>query len=217
MRKTTKQRLITGLAGFLLFSAQSAVQEPSALVQEFAAIQAGSFTTAEQAATEPGYAVVEAEVVRIWPERNDGLWMYQEQAILAAGEKLYKDGKSKPYFQRVFRLLQMDDGRLVRENYELKDPAAVVGAYTSPKQMNALSPEDLVLGGCANQIERVASGYWRAHIHTCPNTYRGATHMTSKSVYTPDTLANWDRGFDAAGNVVWGPTSGGYIFKRKTR
>ena len=146
-------------------------------MRELAALQAGSFTTAAQATMSPSYAEVEAEIVRIWPDRDDGVWMYQEQAILAAGDKIYK--KKTP--------------------------------------LDGLSPDDLILGGCANQLERVADGYWRAHIATCPNTYRGATHMTSLSVYTSDTLANWDRGFDAAGNVVWGPEDGGYIFKRQSR
>lgn len=194
-----------------------AMAQDNALLQEFAALQAGSFTTAAQATVSPSYAVVEAEIVRIWPDRDDGVWMYQEQAILAAGDKIYKDGKAKPYFQRVFRLLDMGGGRLVRENYELKDAAQVAGAYKKKTPLDGLSPDDLILGGCANQLERVADGYWRAHIATCPNTYRGATHMTSLSVYTSDTLANWDRGFDAAGNVVWGPEDGGYIFKRQSR
>lgn len=189
----------------------------SALALEFSSMQGGSFTSAEQAATDPGYAVVEAEIVRIWPSREDGLWMYQEQAIIAAGDTIYENGKANPYFQRVFRILKMDDGRLVRENYELSDPSAAVGAYKDPTKFNDLSRDDLILGGCANQIERVASGYWRAHITTCPNSYKGATHMTSLSVYTPNSFANWDRGFDAAGTVVWGPANGGYIFKRKTQ
>ncbi|MEO0412586.1 MAG: chromophore lyase CpcT/CpeT [Pseudomonadota bacterium] len=207
-------RLVVAATALL---ASSPTYGQSTLAQEFASIQGGSFTTAQQAATDPRYAVVEAEVVRIWPSREDGLWMYQEQAILAAGDKIYENAKAQPYFQRIFRLLKMGDGRLVRENYELSDPSVAIGAYKKPASLDELSPDDLVLGGCANQIERVASGYWRAHIATCPNTYKGATHMASFSVYTPNSFANWDRGFDAAGSVVWGPASGGYIFKRKTQ
>jgi hypothetical protein len=27
-------------------------------------------------------------------------------------------------------------------------------------------------------------------------------------------MVNWDRGFDAHGNLVWGPAAGGYRFRR---
>ena len=38
--------------------------------------------------------------------------------------------------------------------------------------------------------------------------------MLSLAIIAPDTYANWDRGFDTAGVPVWGPTDGGYLFRR---
>lgn len=196
-------------------TSQSVSAQVTDVTREFAQLTGGSFTTAAQAKDDPAYAEVEAEVVRIWQDRTDGIWMYQEQAIISYEGKGSPEAKSRPYFQRIFRLMTTGDKILVRENYELADPKIAVGAYKDPSKLSNITPKDLILGGCANRIERVAKGYWRANITTCANTYRNATHMTSLSVYTDDTLANWDRGFDAEGNVVWGPESGGYIFKRK--
>lgn len=209
------QTLIQTAAIFALGTLTSAAAQRSRTADEFAALTAGSFTTAAQAQDDATYAQVEAEVVRIWPERTDGIWMYQEQAIISYEGKVIPGAKERPYFQRIFRLMATGDKILVRENYELADPKSVVGAYKDRSKLAGLTPEALILGGCSNRIERVAKGYWRANIATCANTYKNATHMTSLSVYTDDTLANWDRGFDLSGKVVWGPEGGGYIFKRK--
>lgn len=206
--------VLMAFAAFIL-TTSSAFAQITDVTREFANLTAGSFTTAAQAKDDAAYAEVEAEVVRIWPDRTDGIWMYQEQAIISYEGKGSPEAKSRPYFQRIFRLMTTGDKILVRENYELADPSVAVGAYKDPAKLASITPKDLILGGCANRIERVAKGYWRANITTCANTYKDATHMTSLSVYTDDTLANWDRGFDANGKVVWGPEGGGYIFKRK--
>lgn len=210
----TLKPLILAVSAFMV-TTQGSFAQITDVTREFAALTSGSFTTAAQAKEDAAYAEVEAEVVRIWPDRTDGIWMYQEQAIISYEGKAAPGAKSRPYFQRIFRLMTTGDKILVRENYELADPKIAVGAYKTPEKLAGITPKDLILGGCANRIERVAKGYWRANITTCANTYRDATHMTSLSVYTSDTLANWDRGFDATGKVVWGPEGGGYIFKRK--
>lgn len=192
----------------------SQAQETSTALQ-FAAASAGSFSNVSQATGNAAYDTVEAEVVRIWPDRTDGIWMYQEQAILAVNDAPLANGKTRPYFQRIFRLLGTGGKTVVRENYELPNRKTYIGAYQNPTLFGELDPKSLILGGCGNQIVRVAKGYWRTTMEPCANTYKGATHMTSLSVYTPDTMVNWDRGFDASGAVVWGPPDGGYIFKRQ--
>jgi hypothetical protein len=180
-------------------------------LDEYARIAPGSYTTAAQAKRDDRYDTVEAEVVRIWPERTDGLWFYQEQAIINREGLTPSQAKAQPYFQRVGRVHRQKDGTLRRDNHVIKNAKAFVG------KPETLKFEDLGPTGCHNILDRVAVGYWTARTENCRNSYRGAAEMRSISVQTADAYANWDRGFSADGKLVWGPTDGGYIFVKKRR
>jgi hypothetical protein len=182
---------------------------------ELIRLTAGSYTSVEQAKASPTeYSVVESEIVRIWPQAKGKLWFYQENAILETDGKA-GPGKGKPYFQRVFSIEAMADGRFRREVYELKEPAKSVGAWATAAPLGDLSPEALGPQGCHTVMTRVASEVWLSQTEDCKNDWRGAVGMIGIGIRTADLSANWDRGVDKDGNQVWGPTGGGYIFKRK--
>ncbi len=181
-------------------------------LMELSELLTGSFTSAEQAASSEGYLEVEAEAVRIWPERSDGLWLYREQAILSDG-----GAKDRPYFQRIVHVFDAE-GEIVREIYLLPEPAAFVGAYGEPARFDDLAPEDLSQrSGCRVTYARVAQNIWYGETGegTCPSSHRGASTMIGRGIVSPEFVANWDRGFDAEGALVWGPAAGGYIFRRQ--
>ncbi|MGJ3231684.1 MAG: chromophore lyase CpcT/CpeT [Oceanicaulis sp.] len=199
---------LTAAALSVAASAAAAAQEPA---EELAGVLAGSFTSLEQCATE-GWGCVESELVRIWPERTDGVWLYQENAWLGDDpQSADMSAKQRPYFQRLVRLASDGEGRVLRTIYSLTDPAAVAGAYADP---SALTHDMVGEASCSGPVERIAAGYWVADFPTCPSGLRGAVRTHSRSIHTPDSFANWDRGFDPEGNVMWGPASGGYVFKR---
>jgi hypothetical protein len=183
--------------------------------EELIRLTAGSYTSAEQAAALPKeYSVVESEIVRIWPSVEDKLWFYQENAILKTdGEP--GPGKDKPYFQRVFSIEAMADGRFRREVFELKEPAKAVGAWREAEPLAGLSPAMLGPEGCHTVMTRVAAEVWLSQTEDCKNDWRGAVGMIGIGIRTPELSANWDRGVDRDGNQVWGPRGGGYIFKRR--
>jgi hypothetical protein len=182
----------------------------------YAKVAVGSFSSAQQSARDPRYDAVEAEVVRIWPERNDGLWLYQEQAIVGGAGDAPGRSKAQPYFQRVGHVYLLPDGRLRRDNYTLREPVRFVGFGRLP---GAREPrfEDLGPAGCYNLIEKAAEGHYVGRVDQCRNSYKGAATMTSLAISAHDRYVNWDRGFDVAGNLVWGPAEGGYIFDRVKR
>jgi hypothetical protein len=49
------------------------------------------------------------------------------------------------------------------------------------------------------------------------STLRGASWESSEVVLLPGVLETWDRGFDAAGQQVWGAVKGPYRFVRLDR
>ena len=198
----------------LAFTACASAQElERSSAEELADVLTGSYTTVEQSATD-GWGYVESELVRIWPEREDGVWLYQENVWLGDNaETADWSAKERPYFQRIVRLAEVEDGVVLRTIYAMTDPASAVGAYAEPQRVSA---DQLGAPSCSGPVERIAHGWWVSDFPTCPSGLRGAVRTHSRSIHTPDGFANWDRGFDAEGNVAWGPSEAGYIFKRKS-
>jgi hypothetical protein len=209
MRRTVP--ILAALATALL--SMPAQAEISPLVDAYANAVIGRFSSAAQHRADPRYAEVEGAIVRIWPDRADGIWIYQEQAILS-GAADRDAARRAPYFQRVSRLHDRGDGTIGRETFTIRDPARFVGlgqpGYAGP----AITPADLGEGGCPLIVESAGHGYFTGSSGSCPNSHRGAVSMRSVSVVAGERFVNWDRGFDAEGRLVWGPEAGGYVFDR---
>jgi hypothetical protein len=182
------------------------------VLEDYARTVTGRFSSVAQHRADRRYDEVEARVVRIWPERIDGLWLYQEQAIVNVPGKTREQTLAAPYFQFVARVVPLGDGSYRRDNYRVKNGARFAGA-----QVAALTPADLHDASCHNRIERVTSGWYVARTESCANGYKGAISMRSLSISMPQSYVNWDRGFDAEGRRVWGPEAGGYVFDRIER
>lgn len=202
-------------ATLLVLIPAHAMAGQDALLESYGRGVTGSFTSAAQAAEDDRYSVVEAEIIRIWPERTDGIWIYQEQAIVNMDGIDPATAKNRPYFQRVGHIYREASGRIVRDNYELPDAPAYAGAWRAPQRFDAISPDQLGKKGCANILLPVATGHWVSHTEDCANSYRGASKMISLGITMPEGFANWDRGFGADGQLVWGPADGGYVFRRR--
>lgn len=133
------------LAGMsaLMFSPLNAA-EPVYL-DELTAMSVGSFSTIAQAREDSRYGVAEAEIVRIWPDRTDGVWLYQEQALIGeSAAAVDRAMKAKPYFQRVIHSVETAPGTVSRSVHRLKEPKEALGAWKSNKPLSGLSPEDLI-------------------------------------------------------------------------
>ncbi|MFN3314375.1 MAG: CpcT/CpeT family chromophore lyase [Hyphomonas sp.] len=183
---------------------------------EFAGIATGSWTSRQQSA-DPRYDWVESETVRILPDRSDGVWLYQENAIMAPSpQETPADGaKDRPYFQIVIQLRSIGAHEVHATTYRLDTPEARTGARGLWKTTSLeFDPAWIGTVACMNEMGRISEGYWTGQAD-CPNTYRGGVKVDSRSVRTPDSYVNWDRGFDAEGQHVWGPREGGYVFRRQ--
>ena len=49
----------------------------------------------------------------------------------------------------------------------------------------------------------------------CSSSLAGASYATSEVTVTDEVLTSWDRGFDAAGEQVWGAEAGPYRFVKR--
>ncbi|MEO0733547.1 MAG: chromophore lyase CpcT/CpeT [Bacteroidota bacterium] len=183
-----------------------------AVAPELAALKtamSGSFDSSAQASADDSYYNIVLHMQPIWTERP-GHYLYVEQAVASAADA--------PYRQRVYRLEQKGK-RLISHVYELPDPERFVGAHLDPARLDVIGPDDLVeREGCAVYLKKDKGGIYRGSTKkkNCKSSLRGASYATSRVSIAGGWVQSWDRGFDEAGEQVWGATEGGYMFFRKT-
>jgi hypothetical protein len=176
------------------------------------AMMVGSFSSQAQAAADPEFRDIRLHMARIWADRQDGAWLYVEQAVSTALDK--------PYRQRVYRVVVKDAGAgtFRSDVYTLPgDALAYAGAWNNPSKLAGLTPEQLTLrDGCSMHLKAQADGTFVGGTDGtgCASDLRGAAFAVSEATITPQGLLTWDRGFNQAGDQVWGATKGGYEFKR---
>jgi len=181
----------------------------SSALDDYVRLQVGSFTSEAQAKQDARYEAITWHIAEIRVDDHPGeRWLYTES---------WMPGAPAPYMQRVSRLRQEADGTISARRYTLAEASRYAGAWQEPSRFASLRLADLAeLPGCDAVIARAGAGRFEGSTSgaRCRNSYRGASYAISQSVLTTDEMVNWDRGFDAAGNLVWGPAAGGYRFRR---
>jgi CpeT protein len=170
----------------------------------------GSFSSAEQAEKDTNYFNIELEMVPIWKDRQDGPWIYVEQAVA--------NQKEKPYRQRVYQLRNRSDGRVESIVYTIPNPLRFAGDYKKEFPLLRITPDSLTLRkGCDVVLYMNDYGFFEGGTvdSTCSSDLRGASYATSEVTIYDDKIISWDRGFDKNGSQVWGATKGGYVFLKK--
>ena len=171
----------------------------------------GSFASTAQAEADSAFFDIRLEMAPIWQEREEDIhWLYVEQAV--AG---YLD---QPYRQRVYKLSQDDDGRIRSEVYTLREPLRFAGAFRQDEPLANLTPDSLTWKeGCAILLAPQEDGSYMGSTgdRTCPSTLRGSSWATSEVTLEAQRMISWDRGWDQAGEQVWGAVKGGYVFDKK--
>ena len=142
-------------------------------------------------------------------------------APLGAGEWLYYQVNHKSdlsvYRQRILQLETMPDGRVQQTAWTFKDAAAHVDLWDNSELQAILSLDDLSTGleqGCA-QIWSREDDVWSGAVDpgTCiiSSTRRGTEiRIGAESLLDEASLSLAERGFDLAGEQLWGTEPGDY-------
>ena len=138
--------------------------------------------------------------------------LYVEQAAAEA--------RDQPYRQRLYVVeAAADDPRAARSRvFELADPARAVGLCAGTSALPEIATGAQERAGCAVTLSwDAARGAFTGSTHgrDCASTLRGAAYATSEVTLEAGRLVSWDRGFDAAGEQVWGAVTGPYVFVRR--
>jgi hypothetical protein len=167
----------------------------------------GAFSSQAQAEVDPSFFDIRLHMVRIWPERADGCWLYVEQAAA--------DSMGSPYRQRVYHVTRKDADTLVSAVYELEEPLQYAGVWKEADPLSQLSPDALKeRQGAAIYLKMQADGTFAGSTDgkKCVSNFRGAAYATSHVKISRTQVYSWDRGFDAKDKQVWGAVKGGYVF-----
>lgn len=170
----------------------------------------GIYASEAQSKTDPEYFDIRLAMARIWHDREDGVWLYVEQAVAQMMDK--------PYRQRVYRLRHVGARIYESSVYELPgDPLAHAGAHTTEKPLGEMSPDDLTLmPGCGVVLRRMPDGTFAGSTlgSQCGSDFRGASYATSEVRVTEKGITSWDRGYGADHKQVWGAVKGSYVFDK---
>ncbi len=169
----------------------------------------GHFSSEAQSKHDPEFFDIRLHAVRIWTARDDGPWIYIEQAR--------GDAIDRPYRQRIYRLEPIEEGRIRSDVYELPgDPREFVGAWSEPSRLDAVMPENLRLrAGCSVYLS-FKNDRWIGSTQGkgCSSSISGASYATSEVNIDASGMSTWDRGYDANDQQVWGSVKGPYRFDR---
>ena len=168
----------------------------------------GTFSSAAQAAEDPEFFAVSLHMTPIWTDRQDGRWLYVEQAV--------SDAPDRPYRQRVYVVDEVAPGLFETRVYTLPDPGSVIGAWRTDAPLNDLNPDDLEeREGCSIVLRRRDEAFIGSTLAwLCSSSLRGASYATSEVMITPAGMVSWDRGFSVDQKQVWGSVTGGYVLDR---
>jgi hypothetical protein len=172
----------------------------------------GSFSSAAQAKTDSDFYDIRLEMVRIWPENDEGAWLYVEQAVATHLDK--------PYRQRIYHVTQISENEFESAIFTFDEPLKVAGFWKTPDQFEELSFDDLTeREGCSVFLKKQADGSYAGSTNErdCLSTHRGASYATSIVTIKKNRLVSWDQGFDENGQQIWGAVKGGYIFDKIER
>lgn len=178
-------------------------------LENLANMMIGSFDSEEQSLADTNFYNIHLEMVRIWEEREDAIYLYVEQAAAWALEK--------PYRQRVYKITKNEDGVIESGVYTINDPLRFAGDYEVKTPLKGLTADSItVREGCAIILKKEGEVYVGSTVEKeCTSNLRGATYATSEVKIEKTVLTSWDRGFDENDEQVWGAVTGPYIFKKK--
>ncbi len=174
----------------------------------------GVMDTSAQAAASPGAANVRMTTCKVRVETADALlnsrpsvFLYQEQAL---SQKL-----GSPYRQRFLQIAPGADGQNIESRaFRPPTPETLIGLCNRPEAKRVVRQSDLGEYTCSVFLKPFGDTYiGETPLEGCPTKYRGAERITNMILLHKTGMDTQDRGFDAAGNLVWGAKEQSYEFR----
>jgi len=181
-------------------------------VAEVVARLVGSMDTTAQARAYGELPSVQMTTCELRPDAAmtvaHGVWLYQEQALT--------DRLSDPYRQRFLQVAPSADGVSVESrSFKPTQPELWIGLCDRPMTDRIVTTSDFEIVNCSVFLRRMDTVYiGETQPGGCPTNYQRAVRTTN-TIYLWETgMDTSDRGFNAAGNQIWGSTDLPYQYRR---
>jgi hypothetical protein len=135
------------------------------------------------------------------------VFLYQEQAL--------QQHLSQPYRQRFLRISANSDVQKVESaGFKPPNPQAWVGLCNQPEVKRVVQLSDIGKTECSVFLRPDGNNYiGETQASGCPTNYKGAVRITNRIILHQTGMDTMDRGFDAAGNLVWGAKEAPYQYR----
>ncbi len=145
---------------------------------------------------------------QIWKNKNNGYWIYVEQA--------YASDTANPYRQRVYRIYE-ENSVIKDEIYSITNDSLYVYGWKKPEIFDSLTLNDLALKekcGVTFKWDSTNNGFTaKTNGNRCKAAIPGVSYITSESEIYKERMLSWDLGYNDDGKIVMGPESP-YIFEK---
>lgn len=173
----------------------------------------GDFDSRSQAMADRRYFDVHLYAIQIWPDRDDGVWMYVQQSRDEDDDGTYED----PYRQRVYRVHAGEAGAVVSTVHRISGEAAYVDPWQDLSVLDRLTMDDLVLAaGCDVTLRLDGDAFVGGTEGTgCRLSFGG--YATSAVTLTEGGIQSLDLLYDDGGDIINGLTedSTPYTFEKR--
>lgn len=161
--------------------------------------------TTAQAERSASFVGVQMTTCSITVPDQDGIYLYQEQALSSNLEA--------PYRQRFLHIaLNQDATRVESRTFKPSTPERWTGLCEQAEP--AAESSDLGSLVCVVSLRPSALGYvGTTPDEGCPVNLRGAVRLTNTIVLHQAGMDTWDRGFDATGAQIWGAQTEPYQYR----
>jgi len=201
------------LLGVVFLSTPAAAQPNAPVVDEFAQLLLGIFDSSTQAIDDSDYLDVSVRhcnvVVKDAPAQfASGRFLALRQSVSTSAD---------PYRVRILRVFSGSEKDAVNtSSFAPKAGIDFSDLCFKPEAERVVSFADLSEERCTTTAKKDADGSFAGGTTSegCPSTRMGSVRMTSEVKLNAEGMSTWDRGWDAQGNLAWGPAKGPYRFER---
>lgn len=167
----------------------------------------GDYSSKEQSIADSDYFDIRLHIKRVWEDKPGGHWLYVEQAVASA--------QDKPYRQRIYHIFP-NFPKCISEVYTIKDDKKFIGLWKNKDLEKDLTFASLDRKNGCEVILDFKNGKFigGTNGNECSSELKGAKYAKSEVSIGLDDMITWDRGYNSAGEQVWGAVKGGYIFMK---
>jgi hypothetical protein len=214
IRNLAKSAFSMAVLSLSAVSAVGLASESSPAVNTFADLLLGSFDSSAQAIDDSDYLDVTVRhcsvtVTDLPSSMSSGRFLALRQSVSTS---------ATPYRVRILRIFAGESPDVVRvSSFATVRGLNVADLCFKPEAQRTISYKILDEEKCTTQA-RLQDGQFTGGTtgDGCPSSRSGAVRMTSELSLNAQGMTTWDRGWNATGELVWGPEAGPYRFERVT-